>query len=143
MFLIPRRLIHITALIGVAAFTAEARAGRIDGDTPEERGHALLRHLASVRPSADNETYPKAAAPYYAARLALGVEVDYALEKLDAAAAHRIAIARDRIARQAEYAAAADKSKLRKPGRHSIPSTRRRWFIPTSSASRTSRSPPH
>jgi hypothetical protein len=108
----------ITALIAMAgsAFPAESQTSRLDGATPEERGLALLRHLATVRPSASNETYPKAAAPYYAARLALGVDLDYALEKLDAAATHRIAIAKDRIARQAEYDAAKDKSKLRKPG---------------------------
>jgi hypothetical protein len=108
----------ITALIAMAgsAFPAESQTSRLDGATPEERGQALLRHLAAVRPSGSNETYPKAAAPYYAARLALGVDLDYALEKLDAAATHRIAIAKDRIARQAEYDAADDKSKLKKPG---------------------------
>jgi hypothetical protein len=114
----PRTLMMISALIAMAgsAFAAESQTSRLDGATPEERGQALLRHLAAVRPSGSNETYPKAAAPYYAARLALGVDLDYALEKLDAAATHRIAIAKDRIARQAEYDAADDKSKLKKPG---------------------------
>jgi hypothetical protein len=96
--------------------TPRAAAERLDGKTPAERGAAIVRYVASVRPDPKNETYPKAAAPCYAARLVLGTDVPYALEKLDAAASHRLAIARDRIAKRAEYDAAPDKAKLKRPG---------------------------
>ena len=64
---------------------------RLDGKTAGERGAALVRYVATVRPSANDETYPKAAAPAYAARLMLNIDTEYALQKLDAAATAQIA----------------------------------------------------
>ncbi len=65
---------------------------RLDGNTSAERGAALVRHVAACKPA--QETYPKAAAPAYAARLLLNVDTRYALEKLDAAVRSRIAAAK-------------------------------------------------
>ncbi|MCB1132143.1 MAG: hypothetical protein KDN05_13520, partial [Verrucomicrobiae bacterium] len=89
---------------------------RLEGATYEERALAMLRSVASIRPAAKDENYPKAAAPYYAARLALGADLPYALEKLNMAASYRVAMAKDRLARHAAYAAAKDKSTVRRPG---------------------------
>ena len=47
--------------------------------------------MAKQRPDRNNETYPKASAPAYAARLVLGVDIEYALQKLDASVSSRIA----------------------------------------------------
>ncbi len=65
--------------------------GRLDGKTALERGAALVRFVASYKPDAKQETYPKAAAPAYAARLLLKVDTAYALSKLDAAVTFQIA----------------------------------------------------
>ena len=97
-----------------AAAVPEAAGQRLDGSTPEERAIALVRHTASLKPK--DELFPKAAAPAYAARLLLNVDTDYALTKLDAAVTSRIAMAKDRFARQTAYDTAKDKSKLKKPG---------------------------
>ncbi|MEI7729041.1 MAG: hypothetical protein WCO56_05700 [Verrucomicrobiota bacterium] len=59
---------------------------RLDGKTAAERGAALVRYVATCKPKPSDETYPKAAAPAYAARLMLNVDTRYALQKLDAAA---------------------------------------------------------
>ena len=67
---------------------------RIDGKTAAERGAALVRYVATVRPAAKDETYPKAAAPAYAARLMLNIDTKYALQKLDAAATAQLAKSR-------------------------------------------------
>ena len=64
---------------------------RLDGKTWEERATALVRYVAKQRPDRNNETYPKASAPAYAARLILGVDTEYALQKLDASVSSRIA----------------------------------------------------
>lgn len=109
----PRLAVVLLACATPCAAGAEAR---LDGGTQDERGMAMLRHVASLRPAAKDETFPKAAAPCYAAKLALGVDVQYALAKLDAAAAYRVAMAKDRLAKWDAYQAAPDKSKLRKPG---------------------------
>ena len=109
------RIAWCGAWLGLAV-NADGQSARLEGATWEERGQAMLRYIASLQPPAGSETYPKAAAPYYAARLALGEDMEYALRKLDAAAASRIAIAKDRFARQEEYDAAKDKSKLKRPG---------------------------
>ena len=47
--------------------------------------------MAKQRPDRNNETYPKASAPAYAARLIQGVDTEYALQKLDASVSSRIA----------------------------------------------------
>ena len=93
-----------------------AQSVRIDGKTPGERGAALVRYVATVKPDSNNETYPKASAPCYAARLVLNTDTEYALAKLDAAASYQLAKGRDRIAKQAAYDAAPDKKSLKKPG---------------------------
>ncbi len=67
---------------------------RIDGQSAAERGAALVRYVATVRPSAKDETYPKASAPAYAARLMLGIDTEYALQKLDAAVTAQLARSR-------------------------------------------------
>lgn len=72
-------LLIASTLNGVAA---EIPAPRLDGRTPAERGDALVAYVATCKPSAKDETYPKASAPAYAARLLRGVETAYALEKL-------------------------------------------------------------
>jgi hypothetical protein len=98
------------------AVHAQADTVRLDGKTPEERGAAMVRYVASVKPDPKSETYPKAAAPCYAARLVLNVDTAYALAKLDAAAAHQLARGRGRLAEQAAYDKATDKSSLKRPG---------------------------
>ncbi len=107
----------IRLLIGAClAFQAHAAPVRLDGTTAAERGAAMVRYVASIKPDPGNETYPKAAAACYAARLVLNVDTDYALAKLDAAAAYQLAKGRDRIAQQAAYDKATDKSSLKRPG---------------------------
>ncbi len=91
-----------------------APAIRLDGKTMAERGAAMVRFVAGEKPK--DEKTPKAAAPCYAARLVLNVDTAYALAKLDEAANYQLAKGRDRIAKQAEYDAAPDKKKLKKPG---------------------------
>jgi hypothetical protein len=95
---------------------AEAPSVRLDGESAAERGAAMVRYVASVRPAPKDETYPKAAAPCYAARLVLNTDTAYALRKLDAAAAYQLKKGRERIAQQAAYDAAPDKKSLKKPG---------------------------
>jgi hypothetical protein len=73
---------------------------RLDGKTPAERAAALVRHVATCKPPPEQETYPKAAAPAYAARLLLGVDTRYALERLDAAVRSRLALAQRASVRQ-------------------------------------------
>ncbi len=67
----------------------------LDGHTSAERARTLVRYVASCRPNREQETYPKASAPIYAARLLLNVETKDALAKLDAAVTRQIAKARD------------------------------------------------
>jgi hypothetical protein len=67
---------------------------RLDGQAVAERGAALVRYVATCKPKPADETYPKAAAPAYAARLLLNVDTNYALLKLDAAVTSRIAKAK-------------------------------------------------
>ena len=95
---------------------AAGQAVWLDGKTPEERGMAFLKYVASQKPPEKDPISPKIAAPFYAARLALGVDVDYALERLNISVSQRIGMARDRLARHAEYKAAKDKTGLRRPG---------------------------
>jgi hypothetical protein len=64
---------------------------RLNGKTPAERGAELVRFVATTTPRSQDETYPKEAAPAYAARLLLNVDTKYALEKLDAAVSYRLA----------------------------------------------------
>lgn len=78
----------------------QAEPLRLDGATPQERGAAMVRYVASLKPDPKQETYPKQAAPLYAARLILNQDTEYALAKLDAAAAHQLAKGRDRIAQK-------------------------------------------
>lgn len=110
------RLVVAFAVMSPGLALGQSPETRLDGATFEERSSSMLRHVASMRPPARDETFPKASAPYYAARFALGVDLDYARAGLDAAVSHRIAMAKDRIARQAAYDAAPDKSKLPRPG---------------------------
>lgn len=63
---------------------------RLDGKTAAERGMALMRYVANCKPGAKDETYPKAAAPAYAARLMLNIDTQYALQKLDAAVTRQL-----------------------------------------------------
>jgi hypothetical protein len=98
------------------AHQTHAAPPRLDGKTADERGAAMVRYVAGLKPAAKDETYPKAAAPCYAARLVLNVDTQYALEKLHAAASHQLAKGRDRIAQHAAYDQAADKSQLKRPG---------------------------
>ena len=112
----PPFLRHFVPACLLLTMAPAARAERLDGKTPAERGAAIVRYVASIRPDPKNETNPKASAPCYAARLVLGTDVPYALEKLNAAASQRLGMARDRIARKAAYDAAPDKSKLKRPG---------------------------
>ena len=105
-----------TLIAACLAVHAQADTVRLDGKTPEERGAAMVRYVAGVKPDPKSETYPKAAAPCYAARLVLNVDTAYALAKLDAAAAHQLARGRGRIAEQAAYDAAKDKTTLKRPG---------------------------
>ena len=105
----------ILAIIA-AGITHKAHAAppRLDGQTAAERGAAMVRYVASVKPK--DENYPKAAAPCYAARLVLNVDTEYALEKLHAAASYQVTKGRDRIALQAAYDQATDKTSLKRPG---------------------------
>jgi hypothetical protein len=106
------------ACVGVVllASGAAAQNGRLDGRDARERGMALVRYVAGVRPAAKDENTPKASAPCYAARLVLNTDVEYALEKLAASANYQVAKGRDRIAKDAAYRAAADKKGLKRPG---------------------------
>jgi hypothetical protein len=97
-----------------ANFVHAAPEVRLDGKTPAERGASMVKFVAGEKPK--DEKYPKAAAPCYAARLVLNVDTAYALAKLHEAANYQLAKGRDRIAKQTEYDAAPDKSKLKKPG---------------------------
>ena len=92
--LVSRPMRALFLLIAGSLNLAAAPAPRLDGRTPAERGDALVAYVATCKPSAKDETYPKASAPAYAARLLRGFETDYALEKLDASVASRIARAK-------------------------------------------------
>lgn len=104
--------------IFAAALTHHVHAAppRLDGKTAAERGAAMVRYVAGIKPAAKDEKHPKAAAPCYAARLVLNVDTEYALEKLHAAASYQISKGRDRLARQAAYDQAKDKSTVKRPG---------------------------
>ena len=67
----------------------------------------MLRYVATIRPDSKNETYPKASAPCYAARLVLNVDTAYAIERLDRSADAPLKTAKDCITRQAAYDAVA------------------------------------
>ena len=82
----------LTIILTAPRVQGAADTLRLDGKTSAERGAVLMRYVASCRP--DDELSPKAAAPAYAARLLLGIETDWALQKLDAAAQHQIDTAR-------------------------------------------------
>jgi hypothetical protein len=113
---VTRQVVFICSLV-LAALTGRAGdSATLDGPTPAERALALTRYVASVRPEPKDETYPKHAAPCYAARLVLGLDVAYALEKLDAAVSHQLAKGRDRIAQMEAYDASPDKTGLKRPG---------------------------
>jgi hypothetical protein len=99
-----------------AADVAPPPPARLGGRSAAERGAALVKYVASVRPAQKDETYPKVSAPCYAARLVLGVDTEYALQKLDAAASHQLAKGKARIAERAAYDAAVDKTKIKRPG---------------------------
>jgi hypothetical protein len=90
----PAGAFRLLLALALPAFGNEASPPRLDGSTPAERGAALVAYVATCKPSAKDETYPKAAAPAYAARLLLGIDTAYALGKLDAAVASRIARAK-------------------------------------------------
>ncbi len=96
--------------------TTESVEARLDGRTAAERGTALMRYVASLRPKAGDELTPKASAPCYAAKLMLNTDAAYALEMLDKSAGYQIAKCKSRHAEQQKYNAAADKSQLKKPG---------------------------
>lgn len=98
------------------AVHALAESPRLSGTTQAERGAAIVRYVASVRPDPKSETYPKAAAPCYAARLVLNTDVEYAIAKLDAAAGYQLANGRNQIAKLAEYNAAPDTTGMKRPG---------------------------
>ena len=100
-----RRLISLTLMAAVTLWLLPrnlradeevSRDGnvRLNGKTPAERGAELVGFVATTKPRAKDETYPKEAAPAYAARLLLNVDAKYALEKLDAAVSSRLARAR-------------------------------------------------
>jgi len=89
----------VAGMMGLTARAAEKPAAekpadtvRLDGRTAKERGEALVKYVASIRPQ--DETFPKASAPAYAARLILGVDTEYALQKFDASVVSRIARAK-------------------------------------------------
>lgn len=114
-----------TAFVALVALVITAAGGtghagepsiRLDGSTPEQRGAALVKYVSTIRPNSSNETYPKASAACYAARLMLNVDVEYAVQKLEAAASRQIARAKAGFAQSAVYDAAPDKSKMKAPG---------------------------
>jgi hypothetical protein len=104
--------ICMIALLGFAiiARLRGADTDLIDGHKPEERGHALLRYISEQRPK--NETDPKQAVPYYAARIVLGTDVDYALTELAAAASHTLEAGRKSIASGKPFLVPFDKAAL-------------------------------
>ena len=112
----PITVIISTISSARAAEPSTTAAPRLDGKSAAERGAAMVRFVASVRPSPNEENTPKGAAPCYAARLVLGVDVEYALSKLSASANYQLAKGRDRIAKHAAYNAAPDKKNLKRPG---------------------------
>jgi hypothetical protein len=84
------RILPLLIAGGLSLAATAAPPLRLDGESPAERGDALVAYVATCKPSAKDETYPKASAPAYAARLLRGVDTAYALEKLDASVASRI-----------------------------------------------------
>jgi hypothetical protein len=56
-----------------------------------------VRYVATCKPKPADETYPKAAAPAYAARLMLNTDTEYALRNLDAAATFQIEKAKRKL----------------------------------------------
>jgi hypothetical protein len=114
-----RLLIHAASaglILSICDAAPPAPPTRLDGKNPAERGDAMLRYVATIRPDSKNETYPKASAPCYAARLVLNVDTAYAIEQLDRSAVAQIKKANDTLARQAAYDAAPDKKNLKRPG---------------------------
>lgn len=86
-----RRFAAVCALVVWPCVTlAEAEVPRLKGDSPQERAAAMLRYVASCRPAARDENYPKAAVPAYVARLVLDIDTEYALNKLHSAVVSRI-----------------------------------------------------
>lgn len=73
-----------TAPVDNAPVVDQPQSVRLDGQTAEERGMALVRYVATCKPG--DELNPKASGPAYAARLILNVDTEYALTKLDASA---------------------------------------------------------
>jgi hypothetical protein len=88
---------------------------RIDGGTCLERGEALVRYVALIRPDPRQENDPKASAPCYAARLVLGIDVDYAVARLDAAVVDQIARGRTQIEALRAYDALPVKAGKKRP----------------------------
>lgn len=88
MKILPVLSLVAAALVGCAH---AAPSSRITGRTYQERSDAFVRYLASATPR--NPNFPKEAAPYYAARLQLGVDPEgtrAAIDRmLDAAARGR------------------------------------------------------
>lgn len=82
----------LTAILAAPSSPWAADTERLDGKSAAERGAALVRYVATCKP--DDELSPKAAAPAYAARLMLGTDTAWALQKLDAATQHQIDTAR-------------------------------------------------
>ncbi len=114
----PAPAIHflVFSLLLCLPIQAATAPSQLAGASAAERGAAMVRYVASVRPAEKDETYPKNAAPCYAARLVLGVDTEYALQKLNAAASYQLAKGKARIAEKAAYDAATDKTTLKKPG---------------------------
>lgn len=69
--------------------------GYINGSNFAERSAAFLRHCAAMKPKRDY--YPKEAMAYFVARLLLNTDTNYALAKMDAAAARSLKSAQDRL----------------------------------------------
>ncbi len=70
-------------------------AGYINGTNFAERSAAFLKFCVTAKPRRDN--YPKEAMAYFVARLLLNTDTNYALAKMDAAAARSLKSAQDRL----------------------------------------------
>ncbi len=93
------RVLAALFLVAVAASASPAPAPPavppIEGRTPDERAAAFLAFCAAERPR--REDFPKEAMGYCLARLILNRDVDYAIAKIDAAAAATLKASRDRL----------------------------------------------
>lgn len=87
---------------------------RLDGRNPDERAAAMLRYVASCRPTAKDELVPKASAPCYAARLALNQDTEYAISKLDASAERLVKQTQGRLSYNQRFDAATDKTGMKR-----------------------------